>query len=407
MFEQQIPSGWEWRKLGDLCKTTSGGTPSRRRTEYFQGTIPWVKSGELPDGEVTNVEEYITEDAIQNSSAKIFPKGTLLIALYGATVGKLGILGMDASTNQAVCAIFQPSFIERDFLFWYLKAIRKQLIEISFGGAQPNISQTVIQNTIFPLPFPDEPEQSLEVQRRIVARIEALLAEVREMRALQEEIAADTKKFMAAVLAEIFPSLERPLPQGWSSKKVKDIAFQPQYGLSQSAKSEPVGPKFLRITDIQNGIVNWNSVPYCECDPTRLENYQLKKGDIVFARSGATTGKTYLLQDPPEEAVFASYLIRLKLKEQLPEYVYWFFQSPGYWRQVTPIGAAIPNMNATLLKEVKLPFPSTENEQQQIVAYLDSVKQEIEEMRLLNEADAKYLIELEQSVLAQAFRGEL
>ena len=84
-----LPNDWEWVSLGSICRTTSGGTPSRKYKAYFEGDIPWVKSGELPDGPVSEVEEYITGEAVNKSSAKQFPKGTLLIALYGATVGSL------------------------------------------------------------------------------------------------------------------------------------------------------------------------------------------------------------------------------------------------------------------------------------------------------------------------------
>ncbi len=101
----EMPEGWVIRKISDIAETSSGGTPSRDKKEYFIGSIPWVKSGELKDNTIYDTEEKITEKGLQNSSAKLFPKGTLLIALYGATVGKTGILGMDATTNQAVCAI--------------------------------------------------------------------------------------------------------------------------------------------------------------------------------------------------------------------------------------------------------------------------------------------------------------
>ncbi|SRR5260221_7635793 len=87
--EHGLPTGWKWVNLGDLCKTTSGGTPSRKVSKYYDGAIPWVKSGELDRGLIIDTEEKITEEAIENSSAKVFPKGTLLIALYGATIGKL------------------------------------------------------------------------------------------------------------------------------------------------------------------------------------------------------------------------------------------------------------------------------------------------------------------------------
>ena len=113
----RLPDKWTLAKLGDVCKTTSGGTPSRKRIIFFQGDIPWVKSGELPDGPVVDIKEYITEEAVRNSSAKLFPAGALLIALYGATVGKLGILNRNAATNQAGCAIFPANGLDRNIYF--------------------------------------------------------------------------------------------------------------------------------------------------------------------------------------------------------------------------------------------------------------------------------------------------
>ena len=135
-----LPSGWVWSTVGEIAETQTGGTPSRRSAHFFQGHIPWVKSGELRDGVVHATEERITEDALDSSNAKLFPKGTLCIALYGATIGKLGILGMEATTNQAICGIFLPEGMETRFVYYFLESIRPDLIKLGQGGAQPNIS---------------------------------------------------------------------------------------------------------------------------------------------------------------------------------------------------------------------------------------------------------------------------
>jgi type I restriction enzyme, S subunit len=148
-------------KISDIAKTTSGGTPNRSNPEYYNGTIPWVKSGELKDSVIMSSEEYITEDGLKNSSAKLFPKGTLLVAMYGANIGKTGILNFDATTNQAACAIFPKIDISRDFLYWFFKQQRLDFIAIAKGGAQPNISQTVINNASIVIP-------ELEIQDKIV-----------------------------------------------------------------------------------------------------------------------------------------------------------------------------------------------------------------------------------------------
>jgi type I restriction enzyme S subunit len=140
------------KSLAEVSETTSGGTPLRNNLEYYNGDIAWLKSGELNDGFISKAEETITELGLKNSSAKLFPKGTLLVAMYGATTGKVGILDIPATTNQAVCAILPKAELDRDYLYWFLRQHRYEFITISKGGAQPNISQTLINRTEIPLP---------------------------------------------------------------------------------------------------------------------------------------------------------------------------------------------------------------------------------------------------------------
>lgn len=150
-----LPKGWKRTKLIKNIKTSSGGTPSRNKGEYYKnGTIPWIKTGELQDCILINTEECITEDAVNNSSAKLFPKGTLLMAMYGVNVGKLGISEIEATCNQA-CCVFTPKQIDyKYYLFHYLKSIREYLLSISFGAAQQNLSQELIKS--IRVLFPDE-----------------------------------------------------------------------------------------------------------------------------------------------------------------------------------------------------------------------------------------------------------
>jgi len=143
-----------------------------RQTEQIKATMagkfPWFKSGELNDSIITMSEEFITEEGLNNSSAKVFPKGTLLVAMYGATAGKTAILDIDAATNQAICAVVPKNkSIRKDFLFWFLRAHRYYYIDISRGGAQPNISQTVIKNTEVPLIDENEQKSIVEFLTRI------------------------------------------------------------------------------------------------------------------------------------------------------------------------------------------------------------------------------------------------
>ena len=159
---------------------------------------------------------------------------------------------------------------------------------------------------------------------------------------------------------------------GWDVKEL-GVVSAISYGYTESASSEPVGPRFLRITDIQNDYVNWDSVPYCKIESADLPKYRLTSGDIVFARTGATTGKSFLVTEPPE-AVFASYLIRLRLvdKKLLPEFVSLFLQTSGYWKSIKDgsTGSAQGGFNATKLGALSIPIPPLP-EQQRIVGILD------------------------------------
>ena len=179
------PENWKTVKLGDMCKTCTGGTPSRNHREFFGGSVPWFKSGELGDSIVTSSEEKITSKGLTNSNAKIFPKGTLLIALYGATTGKVGILGIDASTNQAICAIFPNEEIDSKFLFYLLIQHRPSILLERCGAAQPNISQDIIRKMEIPLPPLPEQRQIASILTRCDETIAAARANVGAAKALK------------------------------------------------------------------------------------------------------------------------------------------------------------------------------------------------------------------------------
>lgn len=162
------PKGWPLERLGAVARTMSGGTPNRKIDAYYGGTIPWVKSGELHQGTVTRTEEHITEEALRNSSAKLMPPGTILVAMYGATVGAIAKLGIEASTNQAVCCIQPGKRLNGTYLKAFLHSQTVRLLSQRVGGAQPNLSQDLIRSLEVLLP-------PLELQIGFAERIEAIL----------------------------------------------------------------------------------------------------------------------------------------------------------------------------------------------------------------------------------------
>lgn len=189
----EVPDGWVWTTLGNIGIWQSGGTPSRSNKSYYGGNIPWLKTGDLNDGVITSIPESITEEAVASSSAKINPEGSILIAMYGATIGKLGILTFPATTNQACCACIEYFAITQYYLFYFLLSQRDMFISKGGGGAQPNISKEIIVNTAIPLP-------PLAEQERIVTEIKSWFALIDEIGNSQTNLQTLIKKTKSKIL---------------------------------------------------------------------------------------------------------------------------------------------------------------------------------------------------------------
>ncbi|MCC6507370.1 MAG: restriction endonuclease subunit S [Aquimonas sp.] len=192
----EVPSGWVAATLEDIAKWSSGGTPSRSNPSYYSGTIPWLKTGELGPPVVFQTEEHISEEAVASSSAKIFPKGSVAVAMYGATIGKASILGIDAATNQA-CAVGVPDASETKFLYYFLVSQSEAFANAGKGGAQPNISQGIVKSWAISVP-------PLAEQTRIVEKLEELLSDldagVAELKAAQKKLAQYRQSLLKAAV---------------------------------------------------------------------------------------------------------------------------------------------------------------------------------------------------------------
>ena len=165
------PQNWCWTTLGKIGKWQSGCTPNRLNKDYYNGNIPWLKTGDLNDGYITHIPESITEKALNETSVKLNPTGSVLIAMYGATIGKIGILTFPATTNQACCACEVFNGIDKEFLFLFLLSHREEFVKMGGGGAQPNISKEKIINTYIPLP-------PFAEQKRIVNTVNVLFTKL-------------------------------------------------------------------------------------------------------------------------------------------------------------------------------------------------------------------------------------
>ncbi|MDD7994869.1 restriction endonuclease subunit S [Kosakonia radicincitans] len=199
------------------------------------------------------------------------------------------------------------------------------------------------------------------------------------------------------------------LPEGWVNLQLDDIATDISYGYTASSSSERVGPQMLRITDIQNNTVNWSNVPFCHIDDHQKEKYLLANGDLVFARTGATVGKSFLIKGTIPESVYASYLIRVRCHKYIDiDFLAHFFQSPKYWNQITEFSSGIgqPNVNGSKLKKLYLPLPSGA-EQKTIAEKLDTLLAQVDSTKARLEQIPKILKRFRQAVLAAATSGGL
>ena len=199
------------------------------------------------------------------------------------------------------------------------------------------------------------------------------------------------------------------MPTSWLRLEIKKISDDVTYGYTASSTTENTGCKLVRITDIQDDSVNWANVPFCQISENDLTKYNLKNGDLVFARTGATVGKSYLVRNLKETSVYASYLIRIRFNQILnPSYFAYFFKSIDYWNQVSGSSSGIgqPNVNGTKLKQLKVPVAPLA-EQQEIVRQLDIMLAQVEQIKARLDAIPAILKKFRQSVLADAVSGKL
>ncbi len=184
-LKREIPQGWTAAKIKDVAQTYSGGTPTSINSEYYDGgNIPWINSGELNNPIITSTTNYITEEGLNNSSAKLYPQNTVLVALYGATAGKVSLLSFEACSNQAVCGVIPQNKIMTTYIRYYLSSLYEHFITLSSGSARDNISQDTIKNTILPIPQGKILKEFSDAVAPIISKI---IANQKEMETLTKQ----------------------------------------------------------------------------------------------------------------------------------------------------------------------------------------------------------------------------
>lgn len=406
----KVPKNWCWTRLSCVAKWGSGGTPSRKHPEFYNGDILWVKTGELNNNYIYNTEEKITEEAIVNSSAKLFPKDTIVIAMYGATIGKVAVLGVPATTNQAcACGICSDGLYNK-FLFYYAIQQKETFINLGKGGAQPNISQEIIKKHIIALP-------PLAEQRRIVERIEALFDKLDEAKEKLQEVLDSFETRKAAILHKAFTgeltakwreehgvSLD-----SWEKKKLGECTEKIGDGIhgtpvyTDNTNYYFVNGNNLSGTNIEIK-ADTKTVGYDEYKKYKVE---LDVDKTVFVSINGTLGKTAFYNEETiilgKSACFVNVLPCLD-----KNFLRYYFTSKEFIDYATAkaTGSTIKNLGLKAMRELPLLVPSRE-EQIEINFLLENVLEKEETLKekvllVLDEFDL-----LKKTILARAFRGEL
>lgn len=399
----KLPENWCWTRMQEIAQWGSGGTPSRKVSEYYNGDISWVKTGELNDDYIFETEEHITQEAISHSSAKIYPTDTVVIAMYGATIGKVGILGIPAATNQAcACAIVKPS-TDYKYLFYYAQSQKDDFIKKGKGGAQPNISQEIIKFHQFPLP-------PLAEQQRIVDRIESLFAKLDEAKEKAQAVVDSFETHKAAILHKAFTG---ELTAKWRE----------EHGVSIDNWKTT---RFDSVAAIRSNLVDpaeYQSFPHIAPD-----NIEKKTGVLLeyhtIAEDGVTSGKHRFYSGQILYSKIRPYLSKavvvdfdgLCSADMYPIEAYqnarclWYYMlSDEFLLQASTAGSrsVLPKINQKELSALTVHLPTNDREQEEIARILDELFDKEQQTKEAAEIVLDQIELMKKSILARSFRGEL
>ncbi|CAM3831133.1 restriction endonuclease subunit S [Paenibacillus lactis] len=363
---------WTYKTIGEVCKTASGGTPSRSNAAFYEnGTIPWVKTGELTNKYLFETEEHITQEALQKSSAKMIPANAVIMAMYGATIGKTSIIKKDMSTNQACCAMITNEIeLHNEFLYYILSFRKEDIISLGSGGAQPNISQQVIKNIEIPIP-------PILEQRKIAD----ILSSVDNAISITEAIIEQTEKVKKGVMNQLLTkgighkefkqSEVGEIPTTWEVKELGELADpRDRYSFvggpfGSDLKSDEYTSEGVRIIQLQNIKDGYFSNDYkiytSEDKANELIKCNIYPGDIIIAKMAEPVARATIIPNICSRYVMASDGIRLSVDKSLynTEFVT-FSINAQYFRQQAidnSTGTTRLRIGLTTLRKLKIASP--------------------------------------------------
>ena len=409
---QSLPRGWGIATLDEVALWGSGGTPSRKNPKFYEGSIPWVKTGELGPKYIRSAEEHITQEAIQRSSAKVFPPGSVGIAMYGATIGKLSIWAADLSTNQA-CAVAQPyqELSDTEFLYYFLLSQKRALIEAGKGGAQPNISQGILK--AWPICLPPVNEQ-----QRIVSKIEELFSELDKGVENLKTARAKLKVYRQAVLKYAF---EGKLTAQWREENFATPWTQTTLGSQLSFLTSGSrgwakfyaehGDKFIRAQNLKYDRLDFADMAFVDLpDKSEGMRTRIQIGDLLITITGANVTKTaFVTSDIGTAYVSQHVALARPVEGSNTEFLYWYLVSEAAGRKqltASAYGAGKPGLNLENIRSVNIPLPSAE-EQTEIVSRINTILSIERSVSAQIDIQLARSDALRQSILKKAFSGQL
>lgn len=398
---QKLPKGWIWTTIGEIAILSSGGTPDRSVLSYYKGRNAWVKSGELNYDIISDTEEKISDLAIDNSSAKIVPSGTLLIALYGSTVGKLAFLGIPATTNQAVASIITTNSFEKKYLYYYLLINRDSLLQMRVGGAQPNISQKILSN--FQIPVPTQGEQLM-----IVLKIEELLSSLEKSKQQLKDVLQKLAVYQQSILKTAFESSSSQV------EKLNNILLFIGSGTTPKGGKQVYvdeGIIFLRSQNIHKYGLSITDVAFITPEMhDKMKRSQINPYDVLLNITGASIGRCTYIPEGFKEANVNQHvcILRPDLEKINYKFLSLYLNSPNAQNNIMSIqtGATRQGLNYSQIREILVPVPSLE-EQEKIVQHLEQKSTIGVKLSESIKGDLIRIENLRKAILLKAFNGDL
>ena len=388
---------WEQRKLGDITVSYSGGTPTAGNTEYYGGAIPFIRSGEISKKQT---ELFITESGLKNSSAAMVNKGDILYALYGATSGEVSISKIKGAINQAILAILPNKEYDSNFLMQWLRIKKDYIIATYLQGGQGNLSGTIVKNLIVDLPsFVEQ------------TRIGSTLTYIDNLITLHQHKYEKLVNIKKSMLYKMFPQNGSKVPEirfagfteDWEQRKLGEVVSSFEYGLNAAAKEFDGVNKYLRITDIDDSsrVFKDDDLTSPDIDLSTAGSYLLNDGEILFARTGASVGKSFIYRESDGLVYYAGFLIRAKVKPEYDsEFVFQNTLGASYEKyiQITSQRSGQPGVNAQEYSEYTLLAPDY-TEQKRIGGFL----RQIDNLITLHQRKLEKLKQLKQAMLHKMF----